>query len=30
MKYRVVVSAGEKPSVADIQKRYDAFVESLK
>lgn len=30
MTYRVVVSAGEKPAVADIQKRYDAFVESLK
>ena len=30
MKYRLVVSAGEKPAVADIQKRYDAFVESLK
>jgi hypothetical protein len=30
MKYRLVVSAGDKPTVAAIQKRYDAFVESLK
>ena len=30
MKYRLVVSSGEKPAVADIQKRYDAFVGSLK
>ena len=30
MKYRLVVSAGDKPSVEDIQKRYDAFVDSLK
>lgn len=29
MKYRVVVSAG-KPSVDDIQSRYDAFLKSLK
>ncbi len=30
MKYRVVVSAGDKPTVAAIQKRYDTFVDSLK
>lgn len=28
--YRVVVSAGDKPAVADVQKRYDSFVKSLK
>jgi hypothetical protein len=27
MRYRVVVSAGDKPAVADIQKRCDRFVE---
>ena len=30
MRYRVVVSAGDKPAVADIQKRADRFVETLR
>lgn len=30
LKYRVVVSTGDKPTVDAIQKRYDAFVKSLK
>lgn len=30
MRYRVVVSSGDKPAVADIQKRADSFVETLR
>jgi hypothetical protein len=30
MKYRLVVSAGDSPSVESIQKRYDAFTKSQK
>lgn len=29
MKYRLIVSEGDSPSVPEIQTRYDAFVESL-